>query len=219
MRSLIRWERSTTSVKRASTTTHAPGRYRDLKYEFCEFRDEAKRTQSLKASIEVTKPLPVRQPSKSKSDEIRSEIDRLVKGYEGQRVISGLVGTPDWQKAKNWVPDGKVGNCFECKTKIRVRKVNCRVCGQVFCRNCTKSEILLYCLFKDGGASWAINGKEGGPSTKPYRFETLPICKHCTTELEEIMLSNLCDSPSLSTDFGEISVQPSCLDEISRASV
>ena len=70
------------------------------------------------------------------------------------------------------------------------RKINCRICGQVFCTTCTKNEILLYC-YQDGIAKWAINGKEGGPTTKPSRFETLPICNHCCHELEEILLTNL----------------------------
>ena len=190
------------------------GRYRDLKYEFCQFRDEAKQARNLKAAAEVSMPLPAKPSSKIKLDEIRSEIDRLVKGYENQGVISGIVGTPNWQKSKHWVPDARANTCYHCKKKLSLRKVNCRVCGQVFCRECTKSEIILYCLFKDNSASWAINGKEGGPTTKPHRFETYAICPHCTTELEEIMLSNMCDAPSVSTDFKVVEVQPSCFDQI-----
>ena len=189
------------------------GRYRNRKYEFDEFRKEVRRKQLSKQAADSETPLPARTRSKSKSDQIHVELDRLVNGFENQvNGLKGLVtvGTPSWQKSANWVPDSQASNCFKCQKRFRLRKINCRVCGQVFCSNCTQSEILLYC-FKNTPAKWAINGKEGGPSSKPSRFELHKICDHCCSELEEILLSDICGSPldDLVQPF-----QPNCLDEM-----
>ena len=190
------------------------GRYRDLKYEFDQFRVEARREMISKAALNAQTPLPARMSSKSKSDQVRAEIDRLVRGFESQGIMKGLVGTPNWQKSINWVPDSKANECFQsaCRKRFRlgVRKINCRVCGQVFCRDCTKSEVLLYCLYKNSPASWAINGKEGGPTSKPHRFETYPICAHCCSELEAILLTEIDGAPPTP----EPVFPPNCLSEI-----
>ena len=169
------------------------GRYRDLKNEFLELRKSVRRQQKAADPVELATPLPSRQKSESKVEQVRVEVDRLVTGFAAQsNNIMGLVGTPNWQKSSHWVSDSKPSECFECQKKFRltIRKINCRVCGQVFCTGCTKSQILLYC-YKDSPARWAINGKEGGPTSKPHRFETLPICSHCCGELEALLLSSM----------------------------
>lgn len=184
------------------------GRYCNLKYEFDQYREEVRKK---KEAFET--PLPARPRSTSKSDQIHVELDRLVKGFEKQgNNLKGLVtvGTPAWQKSANWVPNSRVSNCSKCEKRLHLRKINCRVCGQVFCNSCTKSEILLY-SFKNSPAKWAINGKEGGPSSTPNRFETLKICDHCCSELEAILLSDICTSP---VDDHAQPFQPDCLDEM-----
>ena len=194
------------------------GRYRDLKHDFVTLRDEAKHAARQKIAAEAT-PLSAQPSSTLKSERVRSELDRLVKGYEGQSLLKGVIGIPNWQKSKDWVPDSKAVECFnpKCKKKFRfgLRKINCRVCGQVFCRECSNQEILLYCLFKESPANWAINGKEGGPTSRPHRFETYPVCTVCCKELEEIMLSQI-DGPASPTTASQIemSIRPNCMDEI-----
>ena len=174
------------------------GRYRDLKYEFDQFRLEARKRMIAKAAAEDAAPLATQQRSKCKTDQVRLELDRLVKGYENQNALRGFVGTQNWQKSAHWVPDAKAAECFLCKKMFRLtmRKINCRTCGLVFCRECTKSEILMYCLTKNSPAGWAINGKEGGPTSKPFRFETYPICNGCCSEMEEILLADLHETPA-----------------------
>ena len=169
------------------------GRFRDRMHEYRECQQLVQRERSERDSINLVKPLPKRERSESKISQVRSEVKRLLHGFQVEsNSLKGLVKTPDWHKADHWVPDSKQSDCFECKKKLKMtnRKINCRVCGQVFCTTCTKNEILLYC-YQDGIAKWAINGKEGGPSSKPSRFETLPICNHCCHELEEILLTDL----------------------------
>ena len=173
-----------------------PERYRDLTNEFLEHRDIARRSRQSASSTHAATPLPARPRSASNVEQVRAEIDRLVKGFEEQSRIKALVSefvrTPKWQKSSHWVSDSKPSECFECQKKFRltIRKINCHVCGQVFCTGCTKSQIVLYC-YKDSPARWAINGKEGMPTSKPHRFETLPICSHCYGELEAILLSSM----------------------------
>ena len=38
-----------------------------------------------------------------------------------------------------WVPDNKVNNCMKCFKEFTFfyRKHHCRICGNVFCANCT----------------------------------------------------------------------------------
>ena len=199
------------------------GRYRDLKHEFVELRDAAKLAREWKAAMATTPsvPLSAQPSSRSKSEKVRSEIDRLVRGYEeGQGALKGVIGTPNWQKSKDWVPDSKVGECFnaKCVKKFRLglRKTNCRVCGQVFCRECTKQEIILFCQFKDSSTAWAINGKEGTPTSRPHRFDTYPICTICCDELEAVMLSQIDgpSSPLLADSQLEQTIQANYMDEI-----
>ena len=189
------------------------GRYRDLKHEFIVFREEVKSEQKSKDAVDFATPIPAKHSSKSKSDQVRVEAERLVKGFEGRKNgIRGLVGTPNWQKSSNWVPDSRANECFQCTKRFRfpIRKINCRICGQVFCNDCTKSEILLY-SFRDCPAKWAINGKEGGPTTAPNQFEMYPICKPCCLELEGILLSDL-QGPA--ADVHVQPFQPSCIEEM-----
>ena len=195
------------------------GRYRDLKFDFLQAREAAKAAAKSKIVKKPSAPLPSQPSSKAKSDRIHIEIDRLVRGYEGHSALKGVIGTPNWQKSGDWIPDSKVNECFNpaCKKKFRLglRKINCRVCGQVYCRECAKDEIILYCMFKESPASWAINGKEGGPTSRPHRFETYPICTSCCSELEEILISQI-DGPQSPTASGtlEASIQATCMDEI-----
>ena len=43
-----------------------------------------------------------------------------------------------------WVPNNAVTNCFECENKfttIMVRQHHCRICGNIFCSNCSNKQI------------------------------------------------------------------------------
>ena len=128
----------------------------------------------------------------------RQVADRLAQSFHAASKsgwVAGLVSEvviPDWQKSPRWHRTADHGSCEGCKASLGFlsRKINCRICGRVLCTDCTKQEILLYAL-EEGGAAWAINGREGGPTSKPRRFETLPICNECCTELQVVMVDRL----------------------------
>ena len=169
------------------------GRFRSRMHIFEEYRGVVRRNRMERQSIDFVKPLPQRQRSETKLEQVRLEIDRLLKGFQTDSGNFKVpVKVPVWHKSAQWEIDSKQSDCFECKKKFKMtnRKINCRICGQVFCSSCTKNEILLYC-FSDKVAKWAINGKEGCPTSKPSRFETLHVCNHCSRELESILLAEL----------------------------
>ena len=172
------------------------GRQRDLTKDFKHFRSAKQSHLKRREEQDKKKPLPARQRSASKQAALRQETDRLTEGFKANPgwVHSWLseVKVPAWQRASKWKSSGQISSCYNCGAQLKLmgRKIHCRICGQVFCTSCTKDEILLY-LTEDGGAKWAINGKEGGPATRPDRYETLPICGDCSRELQSILLSDM----------------------------
>ena len=47
-------------------------------------------------------------------------------------------------KKKFWLPDNLSQNCFSCETKFSMlfdRRHHCRICGNIFCNNCTSKQI------------------------------------------------------------------------------
>lgn len=54
------------------------------------------------------------------------------------KLVSSITG--DKGPAKDyWVDDSKCRACYECETpfSVFVRRHHCRVCGRIFCANCT----------------------------------------------------------------------------------
>ena len=172
------------------------GASQDHIHDFCHYRRSRKASLQEKAKQEKNIPIPHRDRTESKRTAIRDEADRLTDGFQAQtgwmKNLVSEVRTPNWHKSPHWKPSGRVKNCFDCKKGFRItsRKIHCRICGQVFCTECTKDEIILY-MDKDDSAKWAINGKSGGPSTSPDRYELLPTCRDCSQELQEVMLQDL----------------------------
>ena len=133
---------------------------------------------------------------KLKRERVLQEIERLVVGFEtNSNWVKNLLSDikiPLWQKSSHWVEPGKSHQCQKCHTpfKMMMKKVNCRVCGQVYCSSCTKQEIILFSSF-DNTTKWAINGKIGTPTLKPQSFSLLPACDICTSELESILVNEI----------------------------
>lgn len=182
--------------RRCFDETIVLGRQRDLTKEFKRLRSAKQSHMKRHEEQEKKKPLSARQMSTSKQAALRKEADRLTEGFKANtgwvHSLMSEVKVPAWQRASKWVSSGQISSCFNCQAQLKVigRKIHCRICGQVFCTSCTKDEILLY-LTEDGGARWAINGKEGGPTTKPDRYEMLPICCDCSKELQSILLCDM----------------------------
>lgn len=177
------------------------GAQRDLGVFFKHDRSIHQKACRQREQVEMQIPLSQRERSRSKRVAVREEVARLTEGYQthGGLVKNLLsVSVPEWQKSPHWLLASESTHCLACKKQFRLmnRKIHCRVCGQVFCTDCTKEEILLYI---DNGeppcARWAINGRSGGPTVKPQSFELLPICSHCSTELESILVDEITCEP------------------------
>lgn len=131
-----------------------------------------------------------------KRERILQEMDRLTIGFEmnagWMKSLLSDVKIPSWQRSQHWVESSKSHQCQKCHQpfKMMSKKVNCRVCGQVYCGSCTKEEIILF-INNDEGCKWAINGKTGTPTVKPRSYTLLPVCDMCTGELANILVDEL----------------------------
>ena len=55
-----------------------------------------------------------------------------------------------------WMPDRKCNNCYECNAQFTmfVRRHHCRVCGFIFCSDCSRYTVQAPCIgIADGAAS------------------------------------------------------------------
>ena len=186
------------------------GQFTDLKDRFYAYR---------KARPKVTPPPDPEKPLKVEEHRgsAVAEAERLTRGYQvNYSRVKGLMAdfvVPSWQKTEAWQPDSTARECEACKGPLKAKKlgqkakVHCRLCGKIFCADCTKSEILLY-ITGEGVAKWAINGREGGPATTPAYFELLSMCDPCCRELEAAILAEIMEVvedvvSSRTSDFSE----------------
>ena len=144
-----------------------------------------------------------------KRERVRSELDRLCTGFEANHgVLKDLFADfkiPQWQKSGHWVNSARKQICQDCNQTFKrmAKKVNCRVCGQVYCSKCTKDEIIMYIPNGQRTAEWFINGKEGGPQQMPTSFQQLPVCNLCCQDLQAIILEKISESCSVVSEIEE----------------
>jgi hypothetical protein len=160
-----------------------------------------RRAKFLAETEEASKTLCGGRNSSSKQKAMMKEIERLKDGFSSNpgfwKGLKSEFKIPDWQKSKNWVESRDATQCYQCGKSFKKisRKVNCRIGGQVFCKECCKDEIVVYLEEKDSGEpKWGVNGKSGGPTTTPVRFEMYPVCSSCSSELQSILLEHLSKS-------------------------
>ena len=179
------------------------GRCRDLMSQFGQIR----RAKLSAKATEASKTLCGGRDSSSKQKAIMREIKRLKDGFSSNpgfwKGLKSEFKIPDWQKSENWVEARDATQCYQCEKAFNKisRKVNCRIGGQVFCKECSKDEIVIYLEERDGEPKWGVNGKSGGPTTTPVRFEMYPVCSSCSSELQSMLLEHLSKS-SNPTDNG-----------------
>jgi hypothetical protein len=55
------------------------------------------------------------------------------------KLVSAVAGDKAAPAKDYWVDDSKVKACYECETpfSMLVRRHHCRICGRIFCANCT----------------------------------------------------------------------------------
>ena len=79
--------------------------------------------------------------AKMRRERVLHEMDRLVIGFTGSsKWMKSLISIPSWQKSPNWAEPSHAHQCYNCHNSFKVtlkkiiaKKVNCRVCGQVYC--------------------------------------------------------------------------------------
>ncbi len=166
----------------------------DLFKEFSEHRSAMFGLKNAAVNTDLRNPLCGQKLSALKCILLKLEVQKLSEGYKANtgllRGILSEVKVPAWQKLPQWVDSRKASGCFNCGHTFgllsgKLKKLNCRVGGQVFCSDCCKDEIVLYC--EDEEIKWAINGKQGGPSVTPSSYMLLPICCHCSHDLQAIV--------------------------------
>ena len=62
----------------------------------------------------------------------------IIKFDENYKFISPEI------KKNFWLPDNLSQNCFSCEAKFSLilgRRHHCRICGNIFCNNCTNRQI------------------------------------------------------------------------------
>ena len=132
-----------------------------------------------------------------KRDRIRSELDRLCTGFEANHgLLKDFFAdfkTPQWQKSGHWVNAAQKQICQNCNENFKkmAKKINCRVCGQVYCSRCAKEEIIMFIPSGQKTAEWFINGKESVSKQHPTSFLVLPVCGLCCDDLQMILLDKI----------------------------
>lgn len=55
------------------------------------------------------------------------------------KLVSAVAGDKAAPTKDYWVDDSKCKACYECETpfSMLVRRHHCRICGRIFCANCT----------------------------------------------------------------------------------
>ncbi len=174
------------------------GMSNDLLREFSDHRREILGLKKAAVSCNLRNPLCGQKPSELKYLVLKRELTKLMVGFKQNtglvQEILAEVKVPAWQKLPQWVDSSKASGCFSCGGTFgvftgRIKKVNCRVGGQVFCSKCCPDAIVIYC--EGQKVKWAINGRPGAPSVKPSIYTLLPICCHCVLDLQEITLQTV----------------------------
>ena len=170
----------------------------DWNTEFTYFRTLKASSERTKEQTSIAMPIPaLNTVGKAKRDRILREMNRLTIGYESNTgIINSFISeckVPSWQKSPHWVEPSKSHQCQNCHVsfKMMTRKINCRVCGQVYCTKCTKDEVILFIGDVDLNAKWALNGKRGTPDKPPRSFTLVPVCQSCSKELENILIDEI----------------------------
>ena len=132
--------------------------------------------------------------------QVSKEMERLCTGFSkstSSRFKSSLsewVGTakmPEWQQGMFWQPGHEVTACHTCRKVFSLLSIkqHCRICGRVFCTDCTTPVLMLYKnSVEDTMTHWAINGLEGCPAVEPPVFQLLRLCRSCELQTQQLLL-------------------------------
>lgn len=133
--------------------------------------------------------------------DVEKELRRMCDGFDNAKnswmpsSINDAVSQakiPSWQHGCYYQTNSESKSCFNCLTSFSILAGNrhhCRLCGRLFCSECTNVELMVYNTTKKGGKSnWAINGKEGCPEEQPAVYNLYRICMGCQLLAENLIL-------------------------------
>lgn len=74
---------------------------------------------------------------------------RMIRSRDSQRTV--------WIHPCDWAPDGSYDICFSCDSSVKKKSYHCRVCGELYCSNCTvKMNKSIPITFKRKGRTGAV---------------------------------------------------------------
>ena len=174
-----------------------PGYQRDLKGFFSLKRKAVPVNTSLSNGYYRAQPVNRRR---NMNIQVSKEMERLCTGFSkstSSRFKSSLsewVATakmPEWQQGTFWQPGNEITACHTCRRVFSLlsNKQHCRICGRVFCTDCTTPVLMLYKnSIEDTVTHWAINGLEGSPAVEPTVFQLLRLCRSCELQTQQLLL-------------------------------
>ncbi|KAK3096052.1 hypothetical protein FSP39_022549 [Pinctada imbricata] len=134
------------------------------------------------------------------------ECQRLIEGFKSRigtsemkrtfHEMTTIVSTPDWQKSSTWLQENLAETCQFCAVKLGTllnKKMNCKVCGRVVCKQCSTKDLLLY-IPNDVADSnvqpkLAIIKIIGCPEKEPEIAMYLRVCSVCQDRLVKKQVS------------------------------
>ncbi len=176
----------------------------DLKSIFVKHRSVALEGIQGEVNAQQRNPICGQKTSLTKCAAIEKEVQKLINRYRENSgklrgFLSEVKSQPAWQKLPQWIEPSRATACYKCSCRFRPfsTKTNCRIGGQVFCSSCCNDQMVIFDCPE--GTKWAINGKQGGPSTIPSSYTLIPVCCNCSNELQAL----LSDNCTTKTDFIE----------------
>jgi 1-phosphatidylinositol-3-phosphate 5-kinase len=90
-------------------------------------------------------------------------------------AVSGDKAAPATAAKQYWVDDNAVKACYECDTPFTmlVRRHHCRICGRIFCANCTVTSA------PAAAAADAADATGAGEEQAQQQQQWQRICSYC----------------------------------------
>ncbi|XP_070536598.1 FYVE and coiled-coil domain-containing protein 1-like [Ptychodera flava] len=81
----------------------------------------------------------------SDNEELKKRLIKLIRDKDNLwQKTDWLAHQQKLQAAERWLDDKEVNNCMQCQTEfsLTVRRHHCRLCGRIFCHNCSNNWIM-----------------------------------------------------------------------------
>lgn len=122
------------------------------------------------------------------------EIPEINFSHYSRRVFgSGAIEDSGYQKSTHWAVDDEVIKCTLCQISFswKIRRHHCRICGEIFCDDCSATTLVLPGTFLEEVKSRAIFNKNVGSQTQ----------KSLADKLTTLVSSNVPTTPGVFPTF------------------